>query len=381
MTSRSDWRYPLLERCALWRSKHLPWQGWRRICKRVVWMTHLSGRMLKPSTAKHGVDVWISSLADTRVNRSLSPANAMEQAIRGTYGRMWRESFGKYDRPCAFSRTSQGILDLGLEKSKELSKDLATELRAESSVRRKSGRTIGESGYSLWPTATANKLSGSTREDFSVRLTEKATQWRTPRASDGEGGIMEMREGADGHYKLRDHAANWRTPLWTDGEKQGHGNLANQANWQTPKANDAEKRGDFDGADPRNGLAGQGRTWPSPKARDYKSGSGAKLRNSPDLDKVAESWPTPRTTDMNSPGIHGTGGADLRTTVASHPPLTQHKHGEIFCEKTRHLNPRFVEALMGWPGGWTDYGFSVTELSPWLEHWRSYVYGVVSRKV
>ena len=41
--------------------------------------------------------------------------------------------------------------------------------------------------------------------------------WRTPASSDGEGGIMEMREGKTGHYKLRDHVQEvnkhqWPTP-------------------------------------------------------------------------------------------------------------------------------------------------------------------------
>ena len=31
--------------------------------------------------------------------------------------------------------------------------------------------------------------------------------WRTPSSSDGEGGVMEMREGCAGKYKLRDHVA------------------------------------------------------------------------------------------------------------------------------------------------------------------------------
>jgi hypothetical protein len=32
------------------------------------------------------------------------------------------------------------------------------------------------------------------------------------------------------------------------------------------------------------------------------------------------------------------------------------------------LNPRFVEALMGWPDGWTDCGFSGMESSPRRPH-------------
>jgi hypothetical protein len=37
---------------------------------------------------------------------------------------------------------------------------------------------------------------------------------KTPHASDGEGGVMEIRPGSAGHYKLRDmvHLANWMTP-------------------------------------------------------------------------------------------------------------------------------------------------------------------------
>lgn len=50
--------------------------------------------------------------------------------------------------------------------------------------------------------------------------------WPTPHASDGEGGIMEMRDGCSGHYKLRDHVqmSNSRfcpTPTKQDGENDG----------------------------------------------------------------------------------------------------------------------------------------------------------------
>jgi len=45
--------------------------------------------------------------------------------------------------------------------------------------------------------------------------------WRTPGASDGEGGVMEMREGCAGKYKLRDHAADGNksaklNPRWVE---------------------------------------------------------------------------------------------------------------------------------------------------------------------
>ena len=49
--------------------------------------------------------------------------------------------------------------------------------------------------------------------------------WRTPNHSDGEGGIMEIRKGTTGHYKLRDKAllaSPWPTPTtrdWKDGKE------------------------------------------------------------------------------------------------------------------------------------------------------------------
>ena len=47
-------------------------------------------------------------------------------------------------------------------------------------------------------------------------LTLEAANWRTPGASDGEGGVMEIRPGTTGHYKLRDDVANWPTPAARD---------------------------------------------------------------------------------------------------------------------------------------------------------------------
>jgi hypothetical protein len=34
------------------------------------------------------------------------------------------------------------------------------------------------------------------------------------------------------------------------------------------------------------------------------------------------------------------------------------------------LNPQFVEALMGWPTGWTGFGFAATEWCRWLRRMR-----------
>jgi hypothetical protein len=56
------------------------------------------------------------------------------------------------------------------------------------------------------------RTTHSTLREQAVFPTPKEMSWRTPSSSDGEGGIMQMREGASGKYKLRDHVAHWATP-------------------------------------------------------------------------------------------------------------------------------------------------------------------------
>lgn len=79
--------------------------------------------------------------------------------------------------------------------------------------------------------------------------------------------------------------------------------------------------------------------WPTPKARDYKGGQGEQERNSPDLDKVAEAWPTPDTVD-GPPAPPTSAPGEPSSPAAPTSPL--------------RLNPLFVEGLMGWPEGWTS---------------------------
>jgi DNA (cytosine-5)-methyltransferase 1 len=83
--------------------------------------------------------------------------------------------------------------------------------------------------------------------------------------------------------------------------------------------------------------------------------------------------PTPRASDGRGPGRHGTGGADLRTTIADLGVPEPHRWGvyaaavarwELLLgrgvpaptQPGRHgkpvLAPRFVEWLMGLPDGW-----------------------------
>ncbi|MDA9818215.1 hypothetical protein N9C35_04160 [Flavobacteriaceae bacterium] len=74
-----------------------------------------------------------------------------------------------------------------------------------------------------WPTPRAME-PGSTSSGYGKGLKNTAVNWRTPNASDGEGGVMEWRDGKAAKLKLRDHSVHavksWATPTtrdWKDG--------------------------------------------------------------------------------------------------------------------------------------------------------------------
>lgn len=107
--------------------------------------------------------------------------------------------------------------------------------------------------------------------------------------------------------------------------------------------------------------------WPTPDASVSegfnKGGAAGRVgEERPALARPARLWPTTTTHDAkdtgapteferNSPGL-------LATTLLHQTSL---KRGEKSSGKTRALNPRFVEWLMGWPIGWTDCDSLVTE--------------------
>lgn len=85
--------------------------------------------------------------------------------------------------------------------------------------------------------------------------------------------------------------------------------------------------------------------------------------------------PTPRSSDCAGPGLHGTGGMDLRTTVAfpgwgKYEPAIRHwetltRPAPNPTEPNTKGNPRlsaaFAQWLMGWPAGWvTDPAIGIS---------------------
>jgi len=313
------------------------------------YLDSLSGTMYAPLTEPSGEEGSMSSAEASRAKISVAPGKVLalleQEAV---YGVRWRESFAKLDRDTSSWKTRQCLLLGGLESFSE-----------------------------TWP-KWGMMRDGECSERVMPVLPTSGTgsgYWRTPNASDGEGGIMEMREGASGHYKLRDHvmpvnAKMWPTPsanedatgtpdgkmqwMLTQAAKSGcttrkeykDGGTKTRQTWPTPTTMDHVDRKKM-----RPSRAATGRTtgylseailpkmWRTPTAAETKNQAFSNqiyLQNQ--VGAVPKKWPTPTQSDgMGGPGNSGrAGGENLRTQCKG------------------QLNPSWVEWLMGWPIGWTD---------------------------
>lgn len=118
------------------------------------------------------------------------------------------------------------------------------------------------------------------------------------------------------------------------------------AHWATPRANE---RGDYQVSGDGRGrinltLMGMSKSWATPTTRDWK-----------DSASPSEKVPTNGLLGRQAP----------RSEIT----------GESTCECPRTLNPLFVEALMGWPEGWSTARIgSVSSATEWfrrMRHWHS----------
>ena len=107
--------------------------------------------------------------------------------------------------------------------------------------------------------------------------------------------------------------------------------------------------------------------WPTPMANDGSKPS-AGSRRTADLTHTSRAWMTPTARD------HKDGATSLTNTpvngLLGRQVLVTPTAGAPSFDIPRTLNPLFVEALMGWPIGWTGFGSVATEWSRWLPRMR-----------
>ena len=259
----------------------------------------------------------------------------------------------------------------------------------------------------IWPPSGSMRSGTCFERQTSARPTSEpdSSSWPTPTASEygssqnginGVGGEFERPSaGTPSPFTLARH---WPTPTardWRSGESNMHGTNARPLNevvvklaWPTPRATDGEK-----GGPNQRGRKGDlmlpsaavqsMKLWPTPKAHDALSPRTAdqikamkarapKRTNGgpPGLSNLNETvpllWPTPTAADANSSGAAGSteSGRHSGTTLTDATARTASPRARPGSPDGMVLNPRFVEAMMGFPDGHTVCDFSAIRSSP-----------------
>jgi hypothetical protein len=123
-------------------------------------MKRLYGRIYDPSTASHGVALWIASLADIPASHSPLPANKKARTIHDTCGQTSQPSSKISNQEFAFLKMSQDISNWGSNKSMMTYPQWVTKLRQACLQRRKSVALTDVNGFSLWRTVKATESAG-----------------------------------------------------------------------------------------------------------------------------------------------------------------------------------------------------------------------------
>lgn len=290
----------------MWRGKPMPPRSWQRAWEKHSWLRLLSGTTLPPSMADLGVDAWISSLRATPASPSATPAIEAAPTTPGTSGPTSSASGGSVEQLSCFARTSPAILRSDSTQSAATFRAWGRGLRRAYSARLKSGRRTAASDCSSWQTAS---VVDSVGRDYT--------------------------------YPSGDHSKPFDTLV---GQAKKH--------WPTATTLDT-----MDAA--RKGIVGNHNlSLPVAASRHGRQA----LR------------PTGAECQKNSGRLWGTAQASdhvcaARTAKDSRQACLGRDLSRLGSDPKR-LNPRFVEWLMGWPLGWTDFAPVATEWSRWSQRMR-----------
>jgi hypothetical protein len=346
--SESSWQFQVLARSCVARGKPSASRDWYRRWKKAGWLRRLSGTMCDPSTADHGVALWMASLAGSPARDTLSPANARDATIPEISG---LQPVGSSSGPApglSSSKTSKEFSLPGRARFQapneygETYDALVMRLRSDSLQRRKSARLTSDSAFSssVWPTATQDSVSDRTGRyaQGGMPLTPAVSTWPTPLASDDG----DKASPANKRGQLINAVRNWPTPLAADATRRfgsetnpSHSRIEDMVEkWPTPIARNGQEnsRAGISTGNSHSGdsLVGSAAKWPrglyltdraalwsTPRASDGEKGSPNQsfgAGGQPLASQAVAKWSTPTVGDV-------TGGHSSRSGDRSSEPL------------------------------------------------------------
>jgi len=448
--SKEDLTSPELniESSLMWRSKPSPLRTWLPRWKRVSWMPHLCGRILKPCQWSHFETELTSSLAVIPANLFQPQESDLEKKTPDTSGLTSATSSGQLDLFDVSLKMSKDTLVSDSEKSLATWKALVTKLRGEYSQRVKSVLHTRESGFILWPTVTMDSVSSRTNKyaQGGTPLSMAVNSWATPNTMDylpprSEEATRKMQEGQrkgrkmpcnlreqvdEATMKLYQDQTPWPTPRVSsaNGPSQKEIEMGNPkkrletevivrepAQWLTPRVMEVDES--YDNYQRRMKASGNpkniGKTrpanltmqvkmepaqWPTPTVHGDYNQKGMSKTSGDGLATAVKMWPTPTVQDSDkaTKKMRDNHQNNLTAVVFDQemlptPTTRDWKGGYKEDALTRkdgksrrfdalpnaaiggvgtdivsgHLNPDWVEWLMGVPTGWTALDFWETE--------------------
>lgn len=297
-----------------WRGKPLSSRIWSREWMKGSFVRRLSGTTLTTSTAARGVDAFIASLPDSRVNRSLSQALSSASKMSDGSGPASRESFATLDPASSSWKTSRP--------------SLFTDLLTSSERWPNSGMLQRGICFPLPTSAppTAESVFSSSQ------------YWPTPRTITGGAESAERKQELgrteSGGGELQGAVTTWQTPgvdsfRSRSGDRKDEQGLDQQARtWPTPNVPNGGRSSSVSNYDEKGNkrqidLGAATSAWATPTGHDIRSGKGTQKRvGSPALNEQVDKWPSPRGEDSEQAGNHPDKTDSLTGAIRNWPTPT-----------------------------------------------------------
>jgi hypothetical protein len=195
-------------RFVMWKKPTTPLELSKLVFRTACLMTRQYGMTQTPSTGNPGVDQWISSLQDSRVNLSRSPEKDREKPILETDGPLLSELLMRYDPNLSCWKIPQlSLLTNTLELYSGDWPRQGTMRNGTVYQRKPLERLTSEKGYGLWPTPRSADANGTgvIHGEGGMDL-RTASRFPTPKSRDWRTGHHsgKRRKAKNGKYHCSD---------------------------------------------------------------------------------------------------------------------------------------------------------------------------------